>query len=262
MSVAALSCAMALRDVSPSEKLLLLALANYADEHMQCFPSQRRLADDTCLSDRTVRTLLAGLEARHIISRQERQRRDNSRATDLITLHFAGVVAEAASGGAEIISGGVGKPLPGGAEAASGLTTFEPSPNLSDAIDWPARLAEAMDAAGEGLDLTSTGTMHARDLRALCEPTSGEPCEWGEVLDAIRVCAARAKTRGKPLRSWSWVREDALAFRDKRLNALNPEPQARHVHRSYDDKLSRKEANLARSLAGFDAVAGRRRIEP
>lgn len=41
------------------------------------------------------------------------------------------------------------------------------------------------------------------------------------------------------------------------------ENSPRKAHdRSHDDKLSRKEANLARSLAGFDAVAGRRRIEP
>lgn len=228
MSVKALSCAMSLRGVTPSEKLLLLALANYADENMQCWPSQRRLADDTCLSDRTIRTLLATLEERRIVSRQERQRKDNSRATDLITLHFAGGVAETASGGAEITSGGYRKEFPGGAEVVSALTTFEPSPNQTDAIDWRARVDEATEAGGDALDRTSTGLMHAKDLRALCEPASGEPCQWDEVLDAIRMCAARAKTRGKPIRSWSWVREDALALRDKRLTSSNPEPRQAH----------------------------------
>lgn len=126
MSVQAITCAMALRGVSPSEKLLLLALANYADERMQCWPSQRRLAEDTCLTDRTVRALLAKLEREGTISRTERTREDNSRSTDIVTLHFAGVVMSPASGGAEIISGGVRKPLPGGAETASG---HEPSLN-------------------------------------------------------------------------------------------------------------------------------------
>lgn len=126
MSVQAITCAMALRSVSPSEKLLLLALANYADEQMQCWPSQRRLADDTCLTDRTVRSLLSGLEQRGIISRTERMRDDNSRTTDVITLHFHSVAVQSISGGAETISGGVRKQFPGGAETVSG---HEPSPN-------------------------------------------------------------------------------------------------------------------------------------
>lgn len=126
MSVQAITCAMALRGVSPSEKLLLLALANYADEHMQAWPSQKRLADDTCLTDRTVRALLSALAARGLISRTARQREDNSRTTDVVTLQFPGVAATGISGGAENISGGVRKPVPGGAETASGR---EPSTN-------------------------------------------------------------------------------------------------------------------------------------
>lgn len=131
MSVQAITCAMALRGVSPSEKLLLLVLANYADEHMKCWPSQRRLAEDTCLTDRTVRALLSAMEQRGVISRTQRDRDDGSRSSDVITLHFAGVVHAVSgaqiSGGAETISGGVRKQLPGGAEMVSGLTTFEPS---------------------------------------------------------------------------------------------------------------------------------------
>ena len=129
MSIAAMSCAMALRGVSPSEKLLLLALSNYADEHMRCWPSQKRLAEDTCLSDRTIRSLLAELEAREMLSRTQRQRPDGSRSTDIITLHFAGTVVADISGGAEITSGGVRKQFPGGGETTSALTTFEPPSN-------------------------------------------------------------------------------------------------------------------------------------
>ena len=132
MSIAAMSCALALRGVTSSEKLLLLALANYADENMRCWPSQKRLAEDTCLSDRTIRTLMTELEAREMLSRTQRQRPDGSRSTDIITLHFAGKVEAQISGGAEVTSGGVGKPLPGGGEVTSALTTFEPSPNHQD----------------------------------------------------------------------------------------------------------------------------------
>ena len=164
-----MTCAMAMRGVSASEKLLLLALANYADENMACYPSQKRLADDTALSDRTIRSLLAKLEDRGIVSRKEDFRRDGSRKSDIITLHFAGwVEAEAISGGAETISGGVRKSLPGGAEMVSGLTTFEPvnepvsgtleaSPRKRGSrfvpTDWSPKPAHAQKAQTLGLDL-------------------------------------------------------------------------------------------------------------
>ena len=140
MSVQAITCAMALRGISPTEKLLLLALANYADERMRCWPSQRRLAEDTCLTDRTVRSLLAELERRGMLSRLRRDRDDASRTTDVITLHFAGEVVTSASGGAEMISGGVRKELPGGAETVSG---HEPSTNhQSEQTDEPEGFAD------------------------------------------------------------------------------------------------------------------------
>lgn len=151
MSIQALTVAMALRCVSPSEKLLLLALANYADEDMKCFPSQRRLAEDTCLTARTIRSLLAGLEARGMLSRVARERRDGSRASDVVTLNITGDVftpPTQISGGGETISGGVGKPFPGGAEMVSGLTTFEPSPEPSktEPIEAKRRLRLVPDA--------------------------------------------------------------------------------------------------------------------
>jgi len=142
MSVQAITCALAVRGVSASEKLVLLALANYADEHMRCWPSQARLADDTCLTERTMRSVLASLEERRLLSRKERRRQDGTRASDVITLHFAGEVTEQA----EIISAGpqpentsayqpeicVGnnrKSTADQPENISGLTTFEPSRN-------------------------------------------------------------------------------------------------------------------------------------
>jgi hypothetical protein len=48
----------------PSERYLLLVLANYADkEGVKCFPSVRTLAADTCLSQKTIGRLRAALQA-------------------------------------------------------------------------------------------------------------------------------------------------------------------------------------------------------
>lgn len=203
---------MALREVTPSEKLLLLALANYADEHMRCYPSQRRLADDTCLSDRTIRTLLAGLEGRRMISRQERNRGDGSRGTDLITLHFSGQVTTQISGGAEMVSGGVGKPLPGGAEMVSGLTTFEPSLEpvvVADADEWPEKnLAESLAAEvaspwvdpSKSLNLITGAGMLAAWKRA--------GASWS--LDVVPIVRALAAKRRSAVASWSYFEAAVL----------------------------------------------------
>lgn len=263
VSVQALSCAMVLRGVSASEKLLLLVLANYADDSMSCWPSHKRLADDTCLSQRTILSLLKSLQDRRVISRKERFRRDGSRTSDVITLHFSGEVASPPPEDSD--TGPVKSTTPGGA-GISPLTTFEPTTEPSEELtvvaqrglapDWQSRLIEASRAAAGMIDQTSTGTMHAGDLRALCEPVAGEPCEWPEVLDAIRVCAARAKVRGKPIRSWSWVKDDALALRDKRLTASNPAPREAHEQPSRPDaKLAARQANHARALAGADLAS-------
>jgi hypothetical protein len=48
--------------LSPSKRLLLCALFRYLGDRDFCFPSQKALAEDTGLSERTVRTLLKELE--------------------------------------------------------------------------------------------------------------------------------------------------------------------------------------------------------
>jgi hypothetical protein len=89
MSVQALTMAFAARGLSPSEKLVLLALSNYADEDLRCWPSQERLAFDTELSARTVWAALKALQGEGIITRLARKRQDGTRSTDVFTLCFS-----------------------------------------------------------------------------------------------------------------------------------------------------------------------------
>lgn len=101
--------------------------------------------------------------------------------------------------------------------------TEQPTTSKARAPDWKAMWREATEAAGDAADLTRPAMLHVADLRALVEPASGEPCTWDEVLTAITLTAARQRAKRKPIASWSWVRDDAIALRDKRLNAVNPE---------------------------------------
>lgn len=236
MSLKAMTCAMALRGVTASEKLLLLALANYADENMTCFPSQKRLADDACLSQRTVLNLLADLEARRMISRARRHRPDGSRSSDSITLHFAGSLGEVVAGGGEVAAGGVVQPLQGGGAVVAPLTSFEP-------------VIDPVILTGEGASAPP-----ARKATKRC-PSDWMPTEADrgigitEGLTPGEIDRALAKMRDHSFKTarvdWSaafrnWLRSDA-------------ESKSRHAK---PDKLAARHDNYAASWAGAEQAAG------
>ena len=154
MSFQAMALAMRVKGLTTSEKLTLLMLANYADERLTCFPSQRTLSEDTGLSDKWLRQVLSSLESRGIIARQERRRDDGSRSSDLIRLvGFSGV--EESSGGGELTSGGVGNSLPEGGELTSPHEpiTYPINPNLppSTNVDVPPSGAKVKAVRGTRL---------------------------------------------------------------------------------------------------------------
>ena len=72
MSVHALSWAFGCSVKNPSEKLVLLALANYADSTGLCWPKVKTLCVDTSLSERTVRTALRRLDGDFIVVEKRR----------------------------------------------------------------------------------------------------------------------------------------------------------------------------------------------
>lgn len=90
MSVQAITQALAIQGVSPSEKLLLMVLANYADADFSCWPSVKRLCADTGMGERTVQRSLKSLESAGLVKRDERRRPDGSRTSDRLTLVFDG----------------------------------------------------------------------------------------------------------------------------------------------------------------------------
>lgn len=71
---------------NPVGKLLLVMIANYADQDATCFPSQKTLAEECEVTDRTVRDWLAKFEETGLIQRTERRRKDGYRTSDMIKL--------------------------------------------------------------------------------------------------------------------------------------------------------------------------------
>lgn len=153
MSVQAITRAIELQGVSSSEKLLLIVLANYADKQARCYPSHHTLAEDSCLSQRTILTLMKALEDRGLVVRRERRRVDGSRSTDEIELCIFG--GEVIAPRPETIAPGVGKSSARGGEVIAPLTTFEPRTN---------RTTEPLDAPKRGTRLSESWTPNEIDI--------------------------------------------------------------------------------------------------
>lgn len=68
-------------ELEPMTKLVLLSLADQANDEGECWPSMRSLCGRTCLALTTVRDRLAELEGRGIITREARQAPGTGRQT-------------------------------------------------------------------------------------------------------------------------------------------------------------------------------------
>lgn len=92
MSFQAVTWALAQPISRPTAKLILLCLANYADEDGVCWPSQKRLAADTGVTDRAIRSNLVFLEDAGLIERSRRKRPDGSRNSDSYVLSYRKII--------------------------------------------------------------------------------------------------------------------------------------------------------------------------
>lgn len=192
MSVQALSCAFAIRGITSSEKLVLLALANFANEKMECWPSQERIAADTELSERTVWAALNKLEALGMLTRERRKRPDGTRSTDKFTLHFSPIVrsepvanpAKPTRKSCESQSQSLQEPV----ATVATLTTFEPSieePSVKEGRasrlppEWvpdPADFLMALDKLGA--DRAATELEKFRDYWRAVPGAKGRKLDW------------------------------------------------------------------------------------
>jgi len=86
MSNEATNWAWQVEGLQPVERLLLVALADYADEAWSCFPSQAVLAARACCAERTVRDRLRSMEDRGLF-RRDRRYADGVRTSDRFVLN-------------------------------------------------------------------------------------------------------------------------------------------------------------------------------
>ncbi|WP_424462959.1 helix-turn-helix domain-containing protein [Pseudoclavibacter helvolus] len=69
-------------DIKATEKMILVALADMADEQFSCFPGQEKLARMTGNSERTVRRVVQSLEGMGLVERAHRRRPDGRKTSD------------------------------------------------------------------------------------------------------------------------------------------------------------------------------------
>lgn len=135
MSVQASTWAWAQPTSSSGQRLVLLALADTADDTGECWPGVRRICEKTQLSERQVRTHLDALEAAELLDRTRRRRADGTLGTYTYRLAMA-TGSEQPQAAHRRTSGSqppVGQRRPTAAQNRQHLTNSEPSENTASA---------------------------------------------------------------------------------------------------------------------------------
>lgn len=91
--------------LNPTRKIVLLALADYADDENRCWPSMRTLAEKSSLTERAVRNAIRDLEEIGYLTTESRNRPNGSQTSNVYWLN-----------------------VPGGAERRSGAPSPETTP--------------------------------------------------------------------------------------------------------------------------------------
>lgn len=289
MSVQAITWALDYPVRSVTEKVILLVLANYANEYGVSWPSQKTLADQTALGERTVRRVLAAMDARGVIRRIARRRGNGSRQSDMILL--------AAFEGRKPAPPGMldGEEEPGEPGPPTQPANGDNRPDLPPANrpEWPhppvtvaaldtskirkdsTLLAQAewlsacLAVAGPGLDAAKGSPLHITAIEIL---------HWIEAgccltADALPVVETRtAKPRPTPIRTWAYFTPAVLEAKARREAPRNhpEEPSNEHTRkprrpaqrrrpptRDYDEAWNAAIAELDRQRAAEgDAAPG------
>ena len=250
MSVQAITSALAMTGISSNEKYLLIVLANYADAEFRCWPSIKRLCDDTGMSERTVQRCFKALVEAGIIRRSERKRQDGSRTSDLLTLVFEGGVklaprgAKRDTGGRQSDAKAPSDWHPGGVTVAP-LTTFEPTiepsiePSLNRAREFgeefalfwseypmqidedDARKAYALARKRASFETILRGLAHAkatsprwRDGKIPDPKNWLEKDKWNDKFRAVSAAAQKQSARQENLRRAYNASADLIARGD------------------------------------------------
>lgn len=259
MSVRAIGMALEVTGISTRAKLVLIGLANCADDGtFECFPGRKHLAGVADCSVDTVDRAIRELAENHIIEVTHQWKGPEDRIPTVNSYRVFPWFDPSRRTAATPV-GDSRKPAhtpsrsPAPTVAARDAATKEPSSNhvVVAASEWASRLKEAQSRAGDACNMTSGHVHHFADLRRLEEAG----CEWeADILPAIDALAAGIiANKRKPLNSWAHpgLIDAATTLRDRRLAGL-PAPQASKPNGASNGRHDARAAERA----AWDAICG------
>ncbi|HEY2864571.1 MAG TPA: helix-turn-helix domain-containing protein [Casimicrobiaceae bacterium] len=139
----------------PAPKLVLMALADEADDRGFCFPSHRHVAHKCSISERSVRRMISLLAAHHHVSIEHRFKKDRARTSNGYRLgvepprtNCPGGSDSADRGEWPAVTKGGGQRWPGAPDTAVLVTTTEPL--IEPTPQPPQARGEETEAQGRG----------------------------------------------------------------------------------------------------------------
>ena len=166
MSIRALNWAWGIA-LPPTRKVVLLALADIADDNGLCWPKHSTIAIKSTTDERTVRRVLAWLQSQRLISVEPRYRNDGSRTSNSYRLTLDHPPDKLSRGEGFADQGG-GSHGPEERATESGLlTTTEPSYKPSPPPRERGQQANPTRVCGGGCDLIFPNALNQRQQQAL-----------------------------------------------------------------------------------------------
>ena len=231
----------------PAPKLVLMALADEADDRGFCFPSHRHLANKCGISERSVRRMIGLLAADHHLSIERRFKKDRARTSNGYRLGFGsdadhprtncpGGPDSADRGERTAVTKGGGQRWPGAPDTAVLVTTTEPLVEPTPPPQAAREDTETQDRGGGGdlcfpKALTRAQRQALRDhLKALSHEDAQRVLDElagrmqiTEVSNPIRYCAALVSRLNRGV----FTPELGLQVADKRLTEMHREARLR-----------------------------------
>ena len=95
MSLHALNCALRCSGLTPTKKLVLVVLANYADETGSCYPSHKHIAEIVGLKDhKGVQKIIKGFEESELLRVEKRYNGSGGQTSNRYHLNLTKMVLE------------------------------------------------------------------------------------------------------------------------------------------------------------------------
>lgn len=186
----------------PTPKLILMSLADAADDFGVCWPSVPTVATKCCVSTRTVRRVMKKLEERRLMLSEPRYRKDGSCSSNRYRLQLDGGDRLSPAPDPDDTTLGQqcqGPPDAGGIPGTTIGNQKEPQQPLeAETGEDVSRSVES--GGGETFDLVYPKTLSAKEREEAGKKLTGIPAELAQqLLDELAACIGTNVIRKTPL---------------------------------------------------------------